>query len=136
MKTIDKSIAQLKEECTEKDRINASRQRSVEKLVSINMMLIETLDALGLQPSSDKSLSKLMLRLRSDILPSIRPESEGSNSLVKTTNDDIHAVNAKLKEGLLIMSREYYGSKKSMKSVFGVYEELRSALRVIDQKNR
>lgn len=136
MKAVDKSIAVMKVDCQKKDRVSASRQRSVEKLVSINMMLIETLDALGLQPSTDKGLSKLMIRLRADILPSIKPESDGVNSLVKTTNDDIHAVNAKLKEGLLIMSREYYSSKKSMKSVFGVYEELRSALRVIDQKNR
>ena len=120
MKTMENSILSLKEDITEKDRVSASRQRTVDKLISINMMLIDTLAALGLQPSSDKGLSKLMLRLRTDMLPLIKPESEGDKSVVKTTNDDIHAVNSKLKEGLLIMSREYYGSKKSMKSKFEV----------------
>ena len=120
MKTVDTSIEQLKELIVEKDRIAASRQRSVDKLISINMMLIDTLAALGLQPSTDNGLSEMMLRLRSDILPLIKRKSEGAQSLVKTTNDDIHAVNSKLKEGLLIMSREYYGSKKNMKSIFVV----------------
>lgn len=134
MKAVDIGITKLRDSFVYMDRVCASGQRSVEKLIAINMMLIDTLDALGLQPSSDKGLSKLMIRLRSDLLPAIRVEN--SDSVMKLCNDDIHSINAKLKEGMLIMSREYYGSKKSMKTIFGAYEELRCALRVVEQKNR
>lgn len=134
MRAVDLGITKLRDSFAHMDRVCASEQRSVEKLIAINMMLIDTLDALGLQPSSDKGLSKLMIRLRSDLLPAIR--AENSNSVMKLCNDDIHSINAKLKEGMLIMSREYYGSKKSMRTIFGVYEELRCALRVVEQKNR
>ena len=136
MRAIDKVSELLKENFIEMNRVLASRQRSVDHLISINTTLIDTLAALGLQPSSDKGLSRQMIRQRLDILPMIKPQIEGFGNIVRTDKDDIYAVNGKLKEGLLVMGREYYGSKKGMKAMFGVYEELRSALRVIDQKNR
>ena len=43
----------MRETSVEIERVSAARQRSVEKMSTINMMLIDTLDALGLQPSSD-----------------------------------------------------------------------------------
>jgi hypothetical protein len=133
MKAVALEIAKLKITFEEIERACASGQRSVSKLISINMTLIDTLQALGLQPSSDKGLTKLMIRLRSDLLPAIRAESGNTQSKL---NDDIYSINAKLKAGIFIMSREYYWSKKSMKTTFGVYEELRAALRLVDQKNR
>lgn len=134
MKTVALEIAKLKNTFETVDRACASGQRSVSKLITINMTLIDTLQALGLQPSSDKGLTQLMVRLRSDLLPAIRAES--GNAPAKLCNDNIYSVNSKLKAGIFIMSREYYWSKKSMKTTFGVYEELRMALRVVDQKNR
>ena len=136
MRAIDKVSELLKENVIEMNRVLASRQRSVDHLISINTTLIDTLAALGLQPSSDKGLSRQMIRQRLDILPMIKPQIEGVDNVMRINKDDIYAVNGKLKEGLLVMGREYYGSKKGMKAMFGVYEELRSALRVIDQKNR
>jgi hypothetical protein len=133
MKAVALEIAKLKMTFEEIERACASGQRSVSKLISINMTLIDTLQALGLQPSSDKGLTKLMIRLRSDLLPAIRAESGNTQSKL---NDDIYSINTKLKAGIFIMSREYYWSKKSMKTTFGVYEELRVALRLVDQKNR
>lgn len=133
MKAVALQIAKLKITFEAIERACASGQRSVSKLISINMTLIDTLQALGLQPSSDKGLTKLMIRLRSDLLPTIRSESGNTQSKL---NDDIYSINAKLKAGIFIMSREYYWSKKSMKTTFGVYEELRVALRLVDQKNR
>lgn len=133
MKAVALEIAKLKIAFEDIERACASGQRSVSKLISINMTLIDTLQALGLQPSSDKGLTKLMIRLRSDLLPAIRAESGNTQSKL---NDDIYSINSKLKAGIFIMSREYYWSKKSMKTTFGVYEELRVALRMVDQKNR
>lgn len=136
MKVIDNNSEKLRETILEMDRVLASKQRSAEHLISINMTLIDTLAALGLQPSSDKGMSKQMIRQRSDTLPMIKTQTDGVDNSIRINNDDIYATNGKLKECLLVMSREYYGSKKSMKAMFGVYEDLRSALRVVDQKNR
>lgn len=138
IKTVMQGLSVLHTACVEKDRASASRQRSVDKLVSINMILIDTLDALELQPKSNddnEGLSKLMLRIRSDLLPSIN-YGENLEEHLKLGKNDIHSVNSKLKECLLIMSREYFSSKKSIKSIMKVYEELRSALRTMEQKNR
>ena len=38
--------------------------------------------------------------------------------------NDIYSLNSKLKEGLLTMSREYYRSKKSVKTVFQVSDAM------------
>ena len=67
-------------------------------------------------------LSRMKLRMRSDLLPRIiaKSETDAGSSAVSLGENDIYSINAKLKEGLLIMSREYYRSKKSVKSVFGV----------------
>lgn len=94
IKVIDKNTIDLKHELEVKETTAASRQRSLDKLVSINMMLIDTLDALELQPSGDKDLSKLMISLRRDLLPNIRPE--GCNTPTKM-NSDMYTMNAKLK---------------------------------------
>ena len=52
-----------------------------------------------------------MIRQRLDILPMIKPQIEGVDNIMRINKDDIYAVNGKLKEGLLVMGREYYGSK-------------------------
>jgi hypothetical protein len=75
-------------------------------------------------------LSAKKLRLRCDLLPSIatrqkekekEKEREGAECPgVELGKNDIYSLNSKLKESLLTMSREYYRSKKSVKTVFHV----------------
>jgi hypothetical protein len=134
-KVIGDKIIVLKQELEIDDVTAASRQRSLNKLVKINKVLIETLDALELQPSGgrDKDLSKQMISLRSDLLPGIRPEG---SDVVNKVATDMYTMNSKLKESTLIMSREYFASKKSMKATFNAYEKLRSEMRVVEHKNR
>jgi hypothetical protein len=135
IKVIGDRMIVLKQELEIDDVTAASRQRSLNKLVKINKVLIETLDALELQPSGgrDKDLSKQMISLRSDLLPGIRPEG---SDVVNKVASDMYTMNSKLKESTLIMSREYFASKKSMKAVFNAYEKLRSEMRVVEHKNR
>lgn len=54
LKKMEDDIQEVKENISKADGILARSQRTVEKLSSINMMLIDTLDALELQPSTDE----------------------------------------------------------------------------------
>ena len=54
MKAVSADVFVLKETIVSVERVSSSRQRSVDRMSSVNMTLIDTLDALELQPSTDK----------------------------------------------------------------------------------
>jgi hypothetical protein len=54
IKILENNMEIMKETSVKVEKVGASLQRSVEKMSTINMMLIDTLDALELQPSTDE----------------------------------------------------------------------------------
>lgn len=56
MKLIEQNMKAMREAIIEIKNVSAGLQRSVQKVSAVNMMLIGTLDALELQPTSDKGI--------------------------------------------------------------------------------
>ena len=54
MKLVERRMKTMQEAVTEITNVSAGLQRSVQKVSAVNMMLIGTLDALELQPTSDE----------------------------------------------------------------------------------
>ena len=56
--------------------------------------------------------------------------------VVTLGKDDVYSLNSKLKQCVMVMSREYYQSDKEVKAVFENYEGHRQSLKSCEQRNR
>ena len=116
----------------------AARQRSINSLASVNMMLINTMESLELQPESDEGLTDVMLRYRQSLLPEISKAKAdmGKKKKARLGFNDVYTINQRLRTNLIIMSREYFKSGKEVNVAFEGYESLRQELKTLEAKNR
>ena len=116
----------------------AARQRNINSLASVNMMLINTMESLELQPESDEGLTDLMLRYRQSLLPDISKTKAdmGKKKKARLGFNDVYTINQRLRTNLIIMSREYFKSGKEVNVAYEGYEALRQELKTVEAKNR
>jgi hypothetical protein len=137
-RAVEKKLESLKEVEEVEMFQTARRKKIINSLSTINMMLINILEALELQPESDDGLTETMLKYRAVLLPDMEAakHSPDGRAKGKLSKNDVYAINAKLRTMILTMSREYYRSSKQVKNAFTIYEGLRSELRAVEQRNR
>lgn len=128
------NVLRVKQEIEGKDVEAANRQRTIGKLAAINSTLINTIESLELHPANDEGLSEAMLCCREDLLPLVgHPERK---KFAKLGVNDVHSINTRLKQLLVILSREYFKSGKEVKVAITNYEEMRTELKHVELQNR
>ena len=137
-KVVEKDVHEVKIMLGLEEAEAAARQRSINSLASVNMMLINTMESLELQPESDEGLTDVMLRYRQSLLPEISKAKAdmGKKKKARLGFNDVYTINQRLRTNLIIMSREYFKSGKEVNVAFEGYESLRQELKTLEAKNR
>ena len=137
-KAVERDIQKVKILLVSEEAQAAARQRHINSLSSVNMMLINTMESLELQPESDEGLSETMLRYRQALLPDISKTKAdmGKKKKARLGFNDVYTINQRLRINLIIMSREYFKSGKEVHVAYEGYEALRQDLKTVEAKNR
>ena len=137
-KVAERDIQKVKILLVSEEAQAAARQRHINSLSSVNMMLINTMESLELQPESDEGLSETMLRYRQALLPDISKTKAdmGKKKKARLGFNDVYTINQRLRINLIIMSREYFKSGKEVHVAYEGYEALRQDLKTVEAKNR
>lgn len=136
--TMRHNTEDIKEQIKKLEGDACLRQRNITKVASINMMLINTMESLQLQPDSDEGLTDIMLRYRAALLPEIhdRRDQDDKKTFAKLGVNDVYSINSRIRTCLVIMSREYFKSGKEVKVACEGYEALRVELKALEARNR